>query len=261
MDENTTSQNPIQSAERIFKVLETLAVSGPMGLMELSNQLGLHKSTAHRLLTSLICMGYARQDEDTQKYMLSYKIVGLSGQLLDKIDILPIAHSYMKQLAELSQETVHLVQRNDKDIIYIDKVESKVSSIRMVSQIGMIHPMYCSGVGKAILATLSIEEVTKIWNESIIEKKTENTIVSLDKLLEVLERVRKCGYAIDDEENEIGVRCIAACIYDYRGKAKYAFSISAPVSRMSDERIKELSEYVLQVKNDLSLALGYRAKE
>lgn len=261
MDENTTSQNPIQSAERIFKVLETLAVSGPMGLMELSNQLELHKSTAHRLLTSLICMGYARQDEDTQKYMLSYKIVGLSGQLLDKIDILPIAHSYMKQLAELSQETVHLVQRNDKDIIYIDKVESKVSSIRMVSQIGMIHPMYCSGVGKAILATLSIEEVTKIWNESIIEKKTENTIVSLGKLLEVLERVRKCGYAIDDEENEIGVRCIAACIYDYRRKAKYAFSISAPVSRMSDERIKELSEYVLQVKNDLSLALGYRAKE
>lgn len=261
MEENNPTQNPIQSAERIFKVLETLAVSGPMGLMELSNQLGLHKSTAHRLLTSLICMGYARQDEDTQKYMLSYKIVGLSGQLLDKIDILPIAHSYMKQLAELSQETVHLVQRNDKDIIYIDKVESKVSSIRMVSQIGMIHPMYCSGVGKAILATLSIEEVTKIWDESIIEKKTENTLVTLDRLLEVLEKVRKCGYAIDDEENEIGVRCIAACIYDYRGKAKYAFSISAPVSRMSDERIKELSEYVLQVKNDLSLALGYRAKE
>lgn len=261
MEENNPTQNPIQSAERIFKVLETLAVSGPMGLMELSSHLGLHKSTTHRLLMSLICMGYARQDEDTQKYMLSYKIVGLSGQLLDKIDILPIAHSYMKQLAELSQETVHLVQRNDKDIIYIDKVESKVSSIRMVSQIGMIHPMYCSGVGKAILATLSIEEVTKIWNESIIEKKTENTIVSLDKLLEVLERVRKCGYAIDDEENEIGVRCIAACIYDYRGKAKYAFSISAPVSRMSDERIKELSEYVLQVKNDLSLALGYRAKD
>lgn len=261
MEENNPTQNPIQSAERIFKVLETLAVSGPMGLMELSSHLGLHKSTTHRLLMSLICMGYARQDEDTQKYMLSYKIVGLSGQLLDKIDILPIAHSYMKQLAELSQETVHLVQRNDKDIIYIDKVESKVSSIRMVSQIGMIHPMYCSGVGKAILATLSIEEVTKIWNESIIEKKTENTLVTLDRLLEVLEKVRKCGYAIDDEENEIGVRCIAACIYDYRGKAKYAFSISAPVSRMSDERIKELSEYVLQVKNDLSLALGYRAKE
>lgn len=261
MEENNPTQNPIQSAERIFKVLETLAVSGPMGLMELSSHLGLHKSTTHRLLMSLICMGYARQDEDTQKYMLSYKIVGLSGQLLDKIDILPIAHSYMKQLAELSQETVHLVQRNDKDIIYIDKVESKVSSIRMVSQIGMIHPMYCSGVGKAILATLSIEEVTKIWNESIIEKKTENTLVTLDRLLEVLEKVRKCGYAIDDEENEIGVRCIAACIYDYRGKAKYAFSISAPVSRMSDERIKELSEYVLQVKNDLSLTLGYRAKD
>ncbi len=264
MDENISkniNKNPIQSAERIFQVLETLAQMGPIGLMDLSNQLGLHKSTAHRLLTSLICMGYARQDEDTQKYMLSYKIVGLSGQLLDKIDILPIAHSYMKQLAEQSQETVHLVQRNDNDIIYIDKVESKVSSIRMVSQIGMIHPMYCSGVGKAILATLSIEEVTKIWNASIIERKTENTVVSLEELLKVLDTVRERGYAMDNEENEMGVRCIAACIYDYRGKAKYAFSISAPVSRMSDERIKELSQYVLQVKNDLSLALGYRVKK
>jgi len=260
MDENI-SKNPIQSAERIFQVLETLAQMGPIGLMDLSNHLGLHKSTTHRLLTSLICMGYARQDEDTQKYMLSYKIVGLSGQLLDKIDILPIAHSYMKQLAEQSQETVHLVQRNENDIIYIDKVESKVSSIRMVSQIGMIHPMYCSGVGKAILSTLSIEEVTKIWNASLIEKKTENTVVTLEELLKVLEIVRERGYALDDEENEMGVRCIAACIYDYRGKAKYAFSISAPVSRMSDERIKELSSYVLQVKNDLSLALGYRVKE
>src|SRR5689334_2916519 len=104
MDENIGNKNPIQSAERIFQVLETLAQMGPIGLMDLSNQLGLHKSTVHRLLTSLIYMGYARQDEDTQKYMLSYKIVGLSGQLLDKIDILPIAHSYMKQLAEQSQE-------------------------------------------------------------------------------------------------------------------------------------------------------------
>lgn len=261
MTENTSNKNPIQSAERIFQVLETLAQMGPIGLMDLSNHLELHKSTAHRLLMSLIYMGYARQDEDTQKYMLSYKIVGLSGQLLDKIDILPIAHSYMKQLAEQSQETVHLVQRNDNDIIYIDKVESKVSSIRMVSQIGMIHPMYCSGVGKAILATLSIEEVTKIWNASLIEKKTSKTIVSLEELFKVLEIVRERGYAMDDEENEIGVRCIAACIYDYRGKAKYAFSISAPVSRMADERIKELSRHVLQVKNDLSLALGYRVKK
>lgn len=252
-------KNPIQSAERIFLILETLAQNGPMGLMEMSNCLGLHKSTVHRFLTSLICMGYARQDEDTQKYMLSYKIIGIAGQLLDKIDILPIAHQYMKQLAELSQETVHLVQRDGNDIVYIDKVESKASSIRMVSQIGMVHPMYCSGVGKAILSTLSLEEVTKIWNESAIEKKTEHTIVNLEKLLSVLENVRKEGFAIDDEENEIGVRCIAACIYDYRGKAKYAFSVSAPVTRMSDERIKELSEYVLKVKKDLSNALGYHA--
>lgn len=259
--ESIESKNPIQSAERIFQVLETLAEVGSMGLMDLSNQLGLHKSTVHRLLTSLIYMGYARQDEETQKYMLSYKIVGLSGQLLDKIDILPIAHSYMKQLAEMTQETVHLVQRNDKDMIYIDKVESKASSIRMVSQIGMTNPMYCSGVGKSILSTLSVEEVQKIWDGSVIQKRTEKTIVSFEELMTELEQVRKVGYAMDNEENEIGVRCIAACIFDYRGKAKYAFSVSAPINRMPDERIAVIAKDVLKVKEDLSKALGFRMKE
>lgn len=258
MDEK---KNPVQSAERIFQVLETLAETGPIGLVELSGRLELHKSTVHRLLMSLIYMGYARQEEENGKYMLSFKIVGLSGKLLDKMDILPIAHPFMEQLSELSQETVHLVQRDENDIVYIDKVESKVSSIRMVSQVGMVHPMYCSGVGKAILAQLSKEEVGIIWNKSIIIKKTKNTITEIEHLYEVLEQVRKQGYAMDDEENEEGVRCIAACILDYRAKANYAFSISAPISRMSKVRIEELSKYVLMVKNELSKVLGYRVKK
>ena len=251
-------KNPVQSAERIFLVMETLAETGEIGLMELSTKLGLHKSTVHRLLTSLIYMGYARQDEETGKYMLSFKIVGLSGKVLDRMEILPIARPYMRQLSDISQETVHLVRRTGNEIVYIDKVESKVGSIRMVSQIGMVHDMYCSGVGKAILAHLSKAEVKEIWEASNIEKKTEHTITSLEELYETLEEVRKKGYAMDNEENEEGVRCIAASILDYRGKAKYAFSISAPINRMSEERVEELAEHVLRVKNELSRELGYR---
>ena len=252
-------KNPVQSAERIFQVLEMLADNGEMGLMEISAALGLHKSTVHRLLMSLIYMGYAKQDEATQKYMLTYKLVNMAGKILDRTDILQIARPYMERLSDISGETVHLVQREGNHILYIYKIEAKVGSIRMVSHVGMVHPMYCSGVGKAIMATLPEKEVKQIWNESVIEKKTDKTIVRLEEMIKALEEVRKCGYALDDEENEEGVRCIASSLRGYGKTVKYAFSISGPVSRMTKERVEELSVDVKRVQSELSKELGYYA--
>ncbi|MBO5372918.1 MAG: IclR family transcriptional regulator [Lachnospiraceae bacterium] len=251
-------KNPIQSAERIFKILELLADKGDMGLLELSQELNLNKSTVHRMLSSLIYMGYAKQNEDTQKYSLSFKLVTLAGQLLERTNILPIARPYLEELSLLSGETVHLVQREGNHILYIDKVESTTGSIRMVSHVGMVHPMYCSGVGKAIMSTMTEEEIIQIWNESIIEKKTEHTITDFEEFKEVLANIRKQGYALDNEENELGVRCIAACIYDYHKNVKYAFSISGPTNRMTTEHVEQLSQDVLAVQKKLSSALGYR---
>lgn len=257
MAEVKEAKNPVQSAERIFQVMEVLADNGEMGLMDLSAALGLHKSTVHRLLMSLIYMGYAKQNEATQKYMLSYKIVNMASKVLDRTDVLQVAQPYMERLSDLSGEAVHLVQREDNNILYIYKIEAKVGTIRMVSHVGMVHPMYCSGVGKAIMATLPEDEVQKIWNESIIEKKTDKTITDYAKMQEVLEEVRKNGYALDEEENEKGVRCIAACLYGHQKEVKYAFSISGPTSRMTKERVKELSVDVLKVQEELSRELGH----
>ena len=257
MAEEKGTKNPVQSAERIFQVMEMLADNGEMGLMELSAALGLHKSTVHRLLMSLIYMGYAKQDEGTQKYMLSYKVVNMAGKILNRMDILQIAKPYMERLSDLSGEAVHLVQREGNNILYIYKIEAKVGTIRMVSHVGMVHPMYCSGVGKAIMATLPEEEVKQIWNESIIEKKTERTITDYTQMQDVLEEVKKNGYALDDEENEKGVRCIAACLYGHQKEVKYAFSISGPTSRMTRERVKELAVDVRKVQEELSRELGY----
>lgn len=259
MAEEREGKNPVQSAERIFQVLEMLADNGEMGLMELSAALGLHKSTVHRLLMSLIYMGYAKQDEVTQKYMLTYKLVNMSGKILDRMDILQIAKPYMERLSDISGETVHLVQRDGSDILYIYKIEAKVGTIRMVSHVGMIHPMYCSGVGKAIMATLPEREVKKIWDESRIEKKTDKTIVTYEDMLTTLEEVRKNGYALDDEENEEGVRCIAASLRGYGKSVKYAFSISGPVSRMTKERVEELAVDIKKVQAELSRELGFYA--
>ena len=257
MAEQKETKNPVQSAERIFQVLEMLAEHGEMGLMEISTELGLHKSTVHRLLMSLIYMGYAKQDETTQKYMLSYKIVSMAGKILERTDILQIAKPYMERLSDISGEAVHLVQREGNNILYIYKIEAKVGTIRMVSHVGMVHPMYCSGVGKAIMATLPEKEVKQIWNGSIIEKKTDKTITDIDEMMQVLEEVRKNGYALDDEENEEGVRCIAACLHGYSKEVKYAFSISGPVSRMTRERVEELAVDVKKVQEELSRELGY----
>ena len=127
MAEEKETKNPVQSAERIFQVLEMLAEHGEMGLMEISTELGLHKSTVHRLLMSLIYMGYAKQDETTQKYMLSYKIVSMAGKILERTDILQIAKPYMERLSDISGEAVHLVQREGNNILYIYKIEAKVN--------------------------------------------------------------------------------------------------------------------------------------
>ena len=251
------AKNPVQSAERIFQILEMLAENGEMGLMELSAALDLHKSTVHRLLMSLIYMGYAKQNEQTQKYMLTYKLVNTAGKILERTDILQIAKPFMERLSDISGETVHLVQREGNHILYISKIEAKVGTIRMVSHVGMVHPMYCSGVGKAIMATLSEKEVKAIWEESVIEKRTEKTITEYSQMLTTLEEVRRKGYALDDEENEEGVRCIAACLRSYGKNVKYAFSISGPVSRMTMERVEELAVHVKKVQAELSRELGY----
>jgi DNA-binding IclR family transcriptional regulator len=253
-------KNPVQSAERIFGVLEMLAVTGPIGLVELSTKLALHKSTVHRLLLSLICMGYVNQDEETGKYMLSFKIVELSGKILSKVDIITKVRPFIEELANSCRETVHFVQRRGTDVFYLDKVaplNPQESAIRMASQVGFSRPLYCSAVGKAILAEMKDDEIKYIWDNSVVEKKTEKTITGYQELQKELGQIREKGYALDNEENEIGVRCIAACIKNHNGIPNNAFSISAPVGRMTDERIAILAQDVLKTRMIIQKALGH----
>ena len=219
-------KNPIQVADRLFRTMETLAATGPISLMELSERLELHKSTVHRLLTSLICMGYARQDEDTGKYSLTYKLLSLSSQILDRVDILDVVRPYLRRLSARSNETVHRVQ--------LDGLE----------------------VGKALMAAMSDKEIARIWEESEICALTEHTITDFDQFMETIGTIRRQGFAMDNEENELGVRCVAAALPDAGGKIKYAFSVSAPVARMDEARVQELSQWLLETRQEILHALG-----
>lgn len=249
------SKNPIQVTDKLFLTLETLAETGPITLADLCQRLALNKSTVHRLLASLIYVGYVKQDTASGKYMLSLKVLTLSNQILGNIDILEIARPYIKQLSRETGETVHLVQLDETDAIYIFKQESYQNSIRMASKVGSRVPLYCSGVGKAMLAYMDDEKIKKIWEASPIQKLTSYTITDLDQFFDIIHQVRKDGYALDNEEHELEVRCIAAGIQDYSGKSQYAFSISAPITRMDDERILELSQSILKVKRAIEAEL------
>ena len=238
-------KNPIQVSERIFHTIECLARTGPIGLLELSKELNLNKSTVHRILNSLICMEYAKQDAETLKYSLTFKFCGIANQILAQNNIIDLIRPYIKELAEQTNETVHLVQLDGLNAVYIDKVEASHNSVRLISMVGKSIPLYCSGVGKALLADMSDEKIQKIWDRSEIKKLTDYTVIDFPEFQKLIAEVRTNGYAMDNEENELGVRCIAVSLKGLHRKPAYAISVSAPKDRMDDARVEQFTHLIL----------------
>ena len=257
-------QQPIvQSVERTFQIMETLAESPKgLGLLEVSKGVGLHKSTTHRLLSCLIQMGYATQDSMTGAYKLTFKLFELSSRLVEGTDLLSACKPHLDRLSALSEEAVHLVIPSDTNIVYIYKVDAaNKSAVRMSSRVGLSIPMYCTGCGKAILAWLSQAEVAQVWKRSSIRTLTPHTIVQLEELETQLSEIRQQGFAVDNEENEMGVRCLAVPILDFNRRPVGAFSISAPVSRMDEERMEAIRELAVTAQRDIMRSLGYYTKQ
>ena len=239
-----TEKGGVQSVERIFQLIEQLA-SHPAGasLQRLAQETGLAKSTVHRLLASLVSLGYAAQEPETGRYRLTLKMFELSSGIVN---------------SQRTGEAVHLVIRDARDIVYIYKTES--GPMRMSSRVGLRSPLYCTGVGKAILATLPPEEVEDVWNHSSLKKLTSRTVVDLTEMQDQLAEVRANGYAIDDEENEMGVRCVAVAIPGPDGRAESAFSISGLAPYMTPERIRRVAALALDTRTDILADLGVGRK-
>ena len=155
---------------------------------------------------------------------------------------------YLRQLMEFSGETVHLVQLDGVNAIYINKMESDDNSLRLVSRIGKRIPLYCSGVGKALLADMADDQIHKIWLASHVRKLTENTITDWETFLETIRTIRKDGFAFDNEENEIGVKCVATTLDSHDPNTSYAVSVSGPASRMTDDKTDKLADKLLEIK-------------
>ncbi|MGE4548151.1 MAG: IclR family transcriptional regulator [Intestinibacillus sp.] len=247
----------VQSLDRAFDLLERLCASrNGMTISALCAETGLHKSTVHRLLAAMAARGYVLHDGASSMYHAGMRLCELAGYVVDNLDIVERARPPMEKLARETGETVHLVMREGGEIVYIHKVESVHSAIRMFSRIGMRRPMYCTAVGKAILSTLDDQEAGEIWEMSDVQAYTPHTIVDDAAFRREIALVRRQGYALDNEENELGVRCVGTAIPDYTGRACYALSISAPLSRMSDERIRQLCGPLLVARSEIAAVLG-----
>lgn len=248
----------VQSVNRALSLLEILAQEEEgLGLMEISQEANLTKSTVHRLLHTLIENGYVKQNVENGPYKLTFKMFRLGAKTVEKMDILKLSRPYLQQLKNQFGEVIHLVIRDEEEIVYIDKVETD-HTIRMYSNIGKRGTLYSTSVGKAILASHTDEELYSLWQTLNIEKKTEYTITTWPEFLEEIKTIRKVGYALDQEENELGVKCIGIAFLDYTGAPVGAISVSGPIQRMTEEKMALIKKEILQVKKEISRELGYR---
>jgi len=221
----------IQSLERAFAILELFGETNSLlSVKEISQELKLSKSTVFGLINTLYNLGYLRQDEETLKYNLGPKVLSLGSAVSGNDMIAKTAHGFLQKLSDKFQETCLCVIEEKGSVVYIDKTES-TSSIAIKTRIGTKKELYCTGVGKVYLAYMPDEKKAALIS-AVLEKKTDNTITDREQLLSELSKIRKQGYAFDNEEYETGICCIAVPVFDKNENVISAISLTGPVFRI-----------------------------
>lgn len=247
----------VKSAKKIFLILEELAKNGGnMKLKDISHNLGFPPSTVHRLLNTLIELGYVDQDPNSSNYNIGIKVLSLAASSLDAIDLGNISYNYLCKLRDKTGETANLAINDQNEALYIQKTESR-AMVRVFSLIGKRAPLHATGVGKVILADKPWYEVEEILTKTGLPRITKYTITEMEEMKEELEQIRIKGYAFDNEECELGAFCVAAPIRDYTGNVIASMSVSMPTNRFSVKSKKTMIIEVLKQSMALSKKLGY----
>ncbi len=258
---NRVKESPyrVQVLDRALAVIEALAQrTDERSLAEVSEAVGLHKSTAHRILMVLERNRLVLKNSRNGRYRLGLKLFELGSKAIAGTHLREQARPYLSRVMFETGETVHLCLFDNGEVLYVDKIEPQ-KSVRMSSTVGRRSPAYCTSVGKAILAQLPPEEVQEMILRFGLQKKTRRTITSPVALQAELAVTRSRGYAIDDEENEEGVRCVGAAVLDYSGRPIAAISISGPAFSITKDKLAVVSRPVIAAAQALSSELGYRA--
>jgi DNA-binding IclR family transcriptional regulator len=245
----------IQSLDRAIRILTLIAERNSMGVTELAQILQVDKSTASRLLDTLKAHDMVQIDNTTGKYRLGFRILHLGESLKSNLNMISIARPSIMELSKSLGESVHLCAFNNNCVYVVDQVRSnRVYSLS--ATVGMVEPFHCSSVGKCILAFKRPETVRSLLKHYEFTRYTEHTITDEDELMHHLEQIRSQGYAIDDEEMAIGVRCIAVPVFNYRKSVQFSIGISGPKRDLAPSEMERYIGAMLFSARAISEGIG-----
>lgn len=250
-----------QSLERGLRLLELIAGNGgPTSLAETTRRTGLHRSTAHHLLQTLVGLGYLRQDQGTRAYELSAKLFQLTGQSWTAEQLGVIGEPILAELARRSEEASSFAAYRNGVVRIVAKRDPD-GPVRVVQNLGSDRPVHATAVGKAILAWLPTPELAAILGHVRLDRFTPKTLTDPRALQAHLRRVRQAGYAIDDEEHIPGIRCIAAPVFGYGGTVLASLCAVGPKNRLTHQKLRALRTPLLALASQLSQRLGWEPEE
>jgi DNA-binding IclR family transcriptional regulator len=254
-----STKNPhaptIQVLERMFSILDTLAAHpDPVSLKEISERTGLHPSTTHRILNDL-AVGRLVDRPQSGTYRLGMRLLELGNLVKARLDVREAAMGPMRELHKITHQPVNLSMRQGDEIVYVERTYSERSGMQVVRAVGGRAPLHLTSVGKLFLAHDDPQRVRAYATRTGLTGHTRNSITDLPRLERELGHVRQSGIARDDEELELGVRCMAAAIYDDQGQLIAGLSVSAPADRLEEGWLEKVKATAAQI----SASLGHRA--
>ena len=254
--------NLVQSVDRALRIIEFLAENPTgAGITEISKSLGLSKGTVHRLISTLKERDFAYQSSNTELYRLSYKILYLYNCLSNNIDMFKVSRPIIRKFADKVDATVHLATLDEKrsNIVYIDRIEPMNSQkpFVMSSRVGKKAPCYCTAAGKMLLSQYSDDEIRDIMKGEEYKTYTDKTIKNIDEFLEEIHKVRKQGYALDENEYDHGIICISIPIYNSNDKIDFAMSVTGLILYTKAEELINLKDQLDEVSRKVSNAINY----
>jgi DNA-binding IclR family transcriptional regulator len=244
--------SPVTAVERALNILEAAAHRRD-GLTnsEISRKLGIPKSSASYILRTLERRGYLRRDTETGRYRLGLKILSLGGDAQANLDIADIALPFMRALVEKIHMTVHLAVLDQGEAVYIEKVEAP-GFFKVNTWVGRRMFLHSTSVGKCLLAWLPKHEVETLVKQQGLKKRTPKTMTTMTRLLADLEHIKKEGYAVDDEENSLGARCLGAPVFDVTGNVVAALGASGTLTQVDETSMPRITEALKETARRIS---------
>jgi IclR family KDG regulon transcriptional repressor len=250
-------KDEVNSVNKAFSILKLFHEHSELGITEIAYLSGMAKGSIYRFITTFKRLGLLEQNPENEKYRPAVGLLELSSLYIGHLNWRAVARPFMDFLSEKTQEDIFLAVLDKVNIVYIDKIEGK-QMLRMVSQIGLQRPAYCTGTGKALLADLNKQQLLELFKKQELQRYTEHTITSFSALLEEVALIRQRGFAFDNEEYEPGVVAIASTFKGMKGETLGALSVSGPKIRINGDKVNEIARMVIDSCKEISRRLGWQ---